>query len=559
LSMTVDGATRRCDDGSKANPIDKARALLDAGKTDEVLALISDLAANYAAAKRQLSELGSKGYKTSEVVSAAQLHLLLTDLAKAAEQTEAGPSELDEADAELNKSADLDALKDERKKKKKKNKNKNKNKKRPSERPFPDKLRRVDNPIPVPDDKRPCPKCGGERVCVGHDTSEVIERIPPEIVVRVDRREKLACKNADCGGSLCRAPLPDKVVVGGRLGPRLVACIVVDKYRDGLPLNRQVQRYRRLGIELSMSTLVDQVMHVTDAADVLHELAIEEVLGARVMHLDGTGMPVLDKDHNNGKRLGTLWGYVGDGKVSFYLYMSTGKKNGQRTDGDGKLIERGPEDVLKQRKGLVVADASGLFDKSFQREDLIECGCNAHGRRGFVKALDRGDSRAALPIGAYRRLYQFEREARDMTVDDRTTHRREKSRPVFDALVKWCQKYKPHEPPTSPLGAAVRYIDNHHQALGRFIDDGSIPIDNSLVERQHVRVALTRKNYLFVGSDVGGDRAAVIYTLLGCCALNDVDPEEYLADVLPRLARGVTRDEARGLLPHRWKAARPSA
>jgi transposase len=555
--MTSDGATWRCDDTeSTPPPIERAQELLDAGKTEEVIALIASLVANNGALQRQLSELGRKGHKTTEIVSSAQLRLLLTGLEKSNEEAEetATPDELGQADAALTTAADLDGLKVESNKKKKKKK-----RKRPAERPFPDKLRRIDNELLVPKGQRACPLCDEERVCVGHDVTEVLERLPPELIVRRDKREKLACKTPGCEGSICRAPLPDKVVAGGRLGPRLVACILVDTYRDGLPLNRQAQRYQRLGVDLSLSTMVDQVMHVTDAAGVMHEVAMEEVLNAHVMQLDGTGMPVLDKDRSNGKRLGTLWDYVGDGKVSFYTYTSTGKKNGQRRDDDGNLIELGPEDVLKMRKGLTVADASNLFDKSFERDDLTECGCNAHGRRGFVKALDRGDSRAALPIGAYRRLYEYEREARDMSVEERTKLRQEKSRPVFDAILKWCQAYKLHEPPSSPLGEAIRYFTNHHEALGRFIDDGAIPIDNSLVERQHVRVALTRKNFLFVGSDVGGDRAAVIYTLLGCCALNDVDPEEYLADVIPRLARGVTREQARALLPDRWKAHRLSS
>jgi len=162
-------------------------------------------------------------------------------------------------------------------------------------------------------------------------------------------------------------------------------------------------------------------------------------------------------------------------------------------------------------------------------------------------------------IGAYRRLYEVEREGKDLTAEQRSDLRQKRSKPVFDALLKWCQGYQPYEPPSSPLGEAIRYFINHHEALGRFLGDGAIPIDNNLVERQHVRVALTRKNFLFVGSDVGGDRTAVIYTVLGCCALNDVDPVEYIVDVLPRLTRGVTIDEARELLPHRWKATRAGA
>jgi transposase len=555
--MAGDPAATRCDDGEavSASPIEKARALLDAGNTDELIALIASLLATNSALQQQLAKLNRKAYKTSETVNSAQLRLLLTELEKAQEATDAqtGPTALQQADAELSAVADLEALKKDREQPEKKKR------KRPAARPFPEKLRRIDNVISVSADDLPCPKCGTERVCIGHDVTEVLDRVPAELVVRRDMRQKVACKTAGCEGSICRAPLPDKLVDGGRLGTQMVACIVVDKYRDGLPLHRQAQRYRELGVDLPLSTLVDQIKHVADAAAVLQRAALEEVLAAHVMHLDATGLPVMDEAHRKETRLGTLWAYVGDGNVSVYLYASTGKKVHQRKDENGQPLEQGPEEILAKRCGLVVADASNLFEQSFKRDDLIECGCNAHGRRGFVKALDRGDSRAAIPIGAYRRLYEVEREARDMSVDERTVLRQQKSRPVFDAILKWCQAYERFEPPSSPLGAAIRYFNNHHVALGRFIDDGAIPIDNSLVERQHVRVALTRKNFLFVGSDAGGDRAAVMYTLLGCCALNQIDPVEYLVDVLPRLRGGLTIAEARELLPHRWKTTRASA
>jgi transposase len=547
--MATDEATARCDDGKAArrppSPIDIVRALLSEGRSEDVLAFVAKLVAENSALSRQLQELSRKRYKTSETVSSSQLRLLLTELAEVEAQAERDEA-LSKADEELRTTAELDEATLARPKN-----DKPREHKRPARRPFPEKLRRVDNPIPVAPEERPCPKCGEERTCIGHEVTEVLELVPAELVVRRDKREKLAC--LACDGELCRAPLGDKVIEKGRMGVKLVSCMTVEKYRDGLPLHRQIERFRRLGVSIPVSTLVDQVKHVAEAAKVLQEVAIEEVLASHVMHLDGTGMPVLDKKHRNGTRLGNLWGYVGDGEVAAFLYASTGKKTGQQPG------EVGPEDFLKRRKGLVVADASNLFDVSFKRDDLIECGCNAHGRRGFVRALDGKDSRAALPVGAYRRLYAIEREGRELSAEDRTKLRQEKSKPVFDALLKWCQAYAPYEPPSSPLGEAIRYFTNHHVALGRFIEDGAIPIDNSIVERQHVRVALTRKNFLFCGSDAGGHRAAVIYTVLGCCALADVDPVEYLSDVLPRLARGVSRDEARELLPHRWKAARAAA
>lgn len=544
--MTTDEATARCDDGKATgksqSPIEIAKALLAEGKLDDVVALVAKLVAERSALSRQLEERSSRRYKTSEVVSSSQLRLLLSDLAEAEAQAERHEA-LMKADDELRETAELDERTLAPPKDKKPRK-----RKRPARRPFPEKLRRVQNPIPVPAEERPCPKCGKERTCIGHEVTEVLELVPAELVVRQDKREKLLCQ--ECDGELCRAPMGDKLVAKGRMGVKLVSCMTVEKYRDGLPLHRQIERFRRLGVSIPVSTLVDQVKHVAELLKILQEVAIEEVLASYVMHLDGTGMPVLDKKHRNGTRLGNLWGYVGDGEVAAFLYASTGKKTGQQPG------EVGPEDFLKRRKGLVVADASNLFDASFKRDDLIECGCNAHGRRGFVRALDGKDSRAALPVGAYRRLYAIERECRELSAEERTKVRQQKSKPVFDAILKWCQAYAPHEPPSSPLGEAIRYFTNHHVALGRFLEDGAIPIDNTLVERQHVRVALTRKNFLFVGSDEGGHRAAVIYTVLGCCALNDLDPVEYLTDVLPRLARGVTRDEARELLPHRWKAAR---
>jgi hypothetical protein len=373
-------------------------------------------------------------------------------------------------------------------------------------------------------------------------------------VVRLDRREKLACPK--CEGEIARAPMGDKVVPGGRMGTRAVSELLVDKYRDGLPLHRQKQRFARLGISLSVSTLADQVTWATELLKPLWRAAMTEVLAAKVMHLDGTSLPVLDKSEAGGLRIGSLWGYVGDNQgeqTALYLYASTGKKKGQR---EGEL---GPEDVLDRRTGYTVADASTLFDASFKRKELIECGCNMHGRRYFTKALDAGDARAALPLAAFQKLYDVEEEIRSHDADERRAERQARSKPVYDELASWSRAHQPHEPPSSPMGKAIGYLLNHEVALRRFLDDGVIPIDNGVVERLHVRTALTRKNFLFAGSDAGGERAAITYTLLGCCALAEVNPVEYLADVLPRLSRRIRLADVTALLPAHWKAARIAA
>ena len=154
---------------------------------------------------------------------------------------------------------------------------------------------------PVPPEQRPCPRCGKERKCIGHDVMEVVALVPAKVIVRRDLREKLACE--DCDGELVRAPLGDKVVAGGRLGSQLVSELLVDKYSDGLPLHRQKERFARR---------------------------------TRPLDLDATGLPVLDREAAGGKRFGMLWGYVGNEDGAAYLYTSTGTAKGQRKG------ERGP-------------------------------------------------------------------------------------------------------------------------------------------------------------------------------------------------------------------------
>jgi transposase len=129
-------------------------------------------------------------------------------------------------------------------------------------KPLPEHFPRVDHPIAVPEAQRKCPKCGEARKCIGHDVTEVAELVPAHVIVRRDIREKLACE--DCDGELVRAPVGDKVVAGGRLGPQLVSVLLVDKYSDGLPLHRQKERFARMGLELSVSTLADQVTWSTE-------------------------------------------------------------------------------------------------------------------------------------------------------------------------------------------------------------------------------------------------------------------------------------------------------
>lgn len=525
-------------EGEVRGPVlDVLRDLLNAGQHDEVVRMVSQLLLRNGELEKKLAKRRLDGNANeSEGISGEQLDLFLRAIKQQAEQS------LQDANGKL---ADASKAPD---------------KPAPSEKPPrqppvrrspPDKLRRVENPLRIPDAERACPACGSQRKCIDHDITEIIELIPAEVIVRIDQREVLAC--TACEGELERAPLGDKVISGGIYGSALVSTLFVRKYDHGMTLHRQREELLRLGLDMPSASASDQIAWITDLLCPLwHELQ-SDVLHARIMQLDPTSLPVRDKEHGYGIQLGSLCAYVGDRELVVYLYASTGRKNGQRVG------EVGPEDFLAMRSGLTMADASNAFDKSFLRPDLIELACNMHGRRYFIKALDSGDTRAALPIAAYKRIYDIEEEAAQLSDAERTELRQRKSKPIYDELLSWCQTHKLHEPPKTPLATACSYIINHQVALMRFLDDGSIPIDNGLVERLHRRPGIGRRNFLFVGSHAGGERAAIAYSILGTCRLIGLNPVAYLSDIVPTLARGVEHHELAALMPKAWKLAHPEA
>ena len=525
--------------------------LLAEGRIDEALEVVRALVARNEELERQLAGLGRRTMKANEGVSSDQLRLFLDALSQQQAQAEDEALTAKEQDELLRQRAEAAAERARQKALAEKNEPKRKALKKK----LPAELERRDNLIEVPEAERACPTCGEEREVIGHDISEVAELIPAKIIVRRDKREKRACKS--CESAPVRAPRGDKIVAGGQLGCSLVAQIVCDKYELGLPLNRQRRTFARMGLPLSSSTLCDQIRWATELLRPLWLEAIDQVLASHIMHFDGTGLDVLKKDHPKGKQRGALWGMAGADalvpKVAAYVFASTKKAKGQRDD------ELGPDEILALREGIVVVDMDTTFVAQRKRPGLIDCGCNMHARRYFVKALDSGDKRAALVLGAYKQLYQIEADFRDASEAERLAARREHSTPCYDDIMSWCRVYEPDVPPKSPLGRAIRYLLKHEQALRRFESDGSIPIDNMAAEHNFVPVALTRKNYLFAGSDAGAERAAIAYTILRCCRLAGVDPVEYLTDVLPTLAGKIKLADVPELMPAAWGARKRAA
>ena len=527
--------------------------LLAEGRTDEVLAAVRALVARNEKLERQLASMLRPTSKSNEGVSSDQLLLFLDRLRAAANEEVRDEGNIVDAEVDARLLARADAAA-ERAREKALSEGR-KPKQSPLKKPLPPHLPRLDNVIDIPEAERPCPSCGSDREVCGDEVAEVLELEPAKLYVRRDVRLKRACRQ--CEAKVVCAPRGQKVVQGGQIGCSVVAQLLHDKYDRGLPLHRQRKEFARLGVDLSTSTLCDQVKWAAELLKPLWLEAIDQVLDADVMHIDGTGVKVLDRDHPDGKRLGTLWGTVGADaggpKVAAYFYASTKKAKAQRPD------ELGPTDILALRTGITVADADTLFTSQMQRDDVVDCGCNMHARRYFIKAVDGGDDRAALVIGAFKGLYQVEEDAQFLSADDRLDLRRARSTPIYEDIVAWCRHYERDIPPKSPLGRAIAYLLRHQEALRRFETDGTIPIDNAAAEHGFVPVALTRKNYLFLGHDNGGDRAAIIYTVLRCCRLAGVDPVAYLRETLGILSGKVRRAEMSELMPATWRSRANSA
>ena len=527
--------------------LNKLDSLLAERDDAGVKTLFSAVIDNYnrhlkAALLQKYHTLKAEGVTTAELVDLFKsLDLVLTQEANSADQKLKAMTEPEEKEANKPKKAP------------------------PRKRPIPEHLPVVANAIKVADVERQCPLCGRDRICIGHDITRVIDLEPARIIVREDSREKLKCDS--CTGEIVRAPLGDKVIEGGSYGSRLVADLVKAKYDDGLPLERQRQRLLCYGLDMPSASMGDQITWATDLLAPIARGLLDNVLGAHNLHLDATGLPVRDKDSDKGIKTGALWGYVGidvdemtgqERAQCVYLYNTTGKKNGQNER------ELGPEEVLALRrqrgKPNVVADASGLFDASFLVPGLIEHACNMHARRYFQKALEAGDKRAALAIGAYKKIYEVEQRVRGKPSAEIKAARQAKSKPIYDELIAWCHAHKKQEPPQSLLGKAINYSWRHHVALTRYLHDGTVPPDNGVVERLHKRPALGRRAYLYAGSDVGAERGAIAYSVLGTCRLIELNALDYLSEVLPRLARGICiKTDLAALMPAAWLDKNPGS
>ncbi len=376
--------------------------------------------------------------------------------------------------------------------------------------------------------QKACPDCGGELKHLGEDVSEILEYVPARFKVIRQVRPKLACA---CCERIVQAPSPSRPIERGIAGPGLLAHVLVSKYGDHLPLYRQSEIYAREGVELERSTLADWVGGTSQLLAPLVEVLRRHVTSAAKLHADDTPVPVLAP--GNGKtKTGRLWTYVrddrpaGDATPAAVWFAYSPDRKGEH-----------PHAHLGNFTGTLQADGYAGFDAVYETGRIQEAACWAHVRRKFYELhLAHRSPVAAEAMERIAALYGIEKEIRGHAAGERRQVRNLQARPLLDSLKQWLEETLGKLSRKSDTAMAVRYALSRWDALLRYVDDGRIEIDNNAAERALRTVALGRKNYLFAGSDAGGERAAAIYSLIGTAKLNGLDPESYLRHVLSRIA-----------------------
>src|SRR5258705_5160765 len=414
--------------------------------------------------------------------------------------------------------------------------------KRPARKPFPDHLPRERVIVPGP---TTCLCCGSGRLRkLGESVTETLESIPRQGKVIQHVREKFSCRDCE---KISQTPAPFHVIARGWAGPSLLAMILFEKFGQHQPLNRQAERYAKEGMPLSLSTLADQVGACTAVLLPLFKRLEAQALAAERLHGDDTTVPVMAKGKTD---TGRIWVYVRDDKpfggsappaaVFYYSRDRTGEH---------------PQAHLANYAGIFQADAYSGYGKLYEPGrtpgPILEAACWVHARRPFFVMADLAENArrkaqgkkppviSPLALETVRRidaLFEIERTINGQSAERRKAVRQELSAPLVADLETWMREQRAKLSRRNDVAKAMDYMLKRWSAFTRFLEDGRICLSNNAAERAVRGIALGRKSWLFCGSDRGGDRAAVMYSLIVTAKMNDVDPQAWLADVLARIA-----------------------
>ena len=429
---------------------------------------------------------------------------------------------------------------------------------KPKRKPLPDHLPRQEIVHqPQADEARICPDCGAGMAKLGEDVTEALDYVPGHFRVLRHVRPKYACTACD---AITQAPAAAMPTPRGRATPAMLAHLLVAKYCDHLPLYRQSEIYAREGIDLDRSTLCDWVGQVVWLLQPIVERIRGHVFAAVKIHGDDTTVPVLSPGLGRTKT-GRLWVYVRDDRpfcgtappAAAYFYSPD--RRGEH-----------PATHLANFTGFLQADGYAGFEALYHRRPtdqgrranrpITEVACWAHCRRKFFDVWDGKKSVVAKEaIERIAAFYAIEAKARFTPPDERLKHRADAT-PLLASFFDWADQIVNKLSAKSELAEAFRYTLARQEALSRFLTDARLEIDNNIAENAMRAIALGRKNYLFAGSDAGGERAAALYSILHTAKLNELNPENYLRDTIDRIASGHPINRVDELMP--WQPSTSS-
>jgi transposase len=413
-----------------------------------------------------------------------------------------------------------------------------------------------------------CPCCGQPRVCIGEQTAEQLDLEPARVFVLRTIRKSYACQHCDPEVVPAEQRLqtagPAQVgpIAKGLCGPGLLAHVITAKFADHTPLHRLAGQLDRSGIRIARSTLGDWLAQAARLLLPLYQLMHTRLLLSRAVHGDDTFVKLRLEGADRTSKA-HLWACIGDADYPYVVFDFT-----------ADYTKEGPQQFFQGYKGYLHADALAQYEGLYGPDQVLHCCCWAHARRKFVAAAEGGDERANAALERIRQLYALERDLppllppaddpaaqqqRRHREEQRRAQRQEQARPVLGELKQWLDEQKVVVLPKSALGQAIGYALNNWEALCRYLEQGYLSIDNNLSERTLRAVALGRNNWVVLGSETGGQTAAVLYTLVQTCKHLGIDPFCYLREALPglfALGEKPTTEQLAVWLPDVWLSRR---
>lgn len=408
---------------------------------------------------------------------------------------------------------------------------------------IPDAIPREDIVYDLPDDEKVCPHDGQALTVIGSDDHEQLDIIPAQIKVLRHRRLKYACPC--CDQHIVTAKKPKQAIEKSIASAGLLAFVATQKYCDALPLYRQSEMFKRIGVELDRTNLANWMVKMGELTQPLVNALTTHLQQQALLHLDETILQVLDEPGKSAQSKSYLWLMASfTPRPAMVFHYSPSRSQGK------------PMALLSSSTQAIMVDGYDGYQPACETYSITRLGCWAHARRKFMdakKAQPKGKTGKADQALAYiQKLYRIEAKIKDDPPERRHEIRKTEAPPIMADLKKWLDKSSLTVIPSSHLGKALTYLNNQWDRLVAYLENGAYPIDNNAAERAIRPFTIGRKNWMFAKSQSGATASANLYSLVETAKANGVNPYDYLKMVFAELPNCKDDSALEKLLP--WNA-----